>query len=47
MRIIHEARETTKREVAGRRALRMNLRRHDDSYGLGERPTKEREELEV
>ena len=38
--------ETSEREVAERRALRVKLRRHEHSYGLGRRPMKEREEEE-
>lgn len=38
-----EMTEATKREVV-KRAVRMKLRRHEHSYGLGKRPMKEREE---
>lgn len=47
VRTVLEAREVTaksKREMAERRALRMKLGRHEHSYGLGRKPTKEREE---
>lgn len=36
--------EKTKGEEAERRALRIKLRRHEHSYGLGKRPVKERQE---